>query len=59
MGRVNLSRASRGELPASAFVPYSHHVTPTTVATRGGEYLSVWKLVGRAHEAASADEQAA
>src|SRR5690349_24760949 len=58
MGRVNLLRACRGELPASAFVPYSHHVTPTIGATRGGEYLSVWKLAGRAHEAVSADEQA-
>ncbi|ACL64482.1 type IV secretion/conjugal transfer ATPase, VirB4 family [Anaeromyxobacter dehalogenans 2CP-1] len=58
MGRVNLLQASRGELPATAFVPYSHHVTPTIVATRGGEYLSAWKLGGRAHEAASAGEQA-
>src|SRR6266496_1384486 len=59
MGRVNLLQASRGELPAAAFVPYSHHVTPTIIATRGGEYLSTWKLAGRPHEAASADEQAA
>src|SRR6266496_3628248 len=59
MGRVNLLRASRGELPASAFVPYSHHVTPTIIATRSGEYLSTWALGGRSHEAASADDQAA
>ena len=58
MGGVNLMRASRGELPATAFVPYSHHVTPAIIATRDGEYLSPWKLAGRAHEAASAAEQA-
>src|SRR6266496_2293865 len=59
MGRVNLLRALRAELPTSAFVPYSHHITPTVIATRGGEYLSTWMLAGRPHEAASAEEQAA
>ena len=58
MGRLNLRRATRSELPASAFVPYSHQVTPSVIATRGGEYLSTWAVTGRPHEAASADEQA-
>ena len=46
----------RMEKPAGAFVPYSHHVTPTIVATRGGEYLSTWRIGGRSHETASKED---
>ncbi|ANN73225.1 VirB4 family type IV secretion/conjugal transfer ATPase [Bordetella bronchialis] len=37
-------------------VPYSHHVTPTILATRNWEYLSVWRIGGRTFEG-YADEE--
>jgi type IV secretion system protein VirB4 len=55
---VNAERARRCERPAADFIPYSHHVTPTIVATKGGEYLSMWAIGGRAHESASSDDVA-
>jgi type IV secretion system protein VirB4 len=51
-------RVRRREKPASDFIPYSHHVTPTIIATRGGEYLSTWAIGGRSHQAASKAELA-
>jgi len=57
MGGLTVERARRSERPVSAFVPFSHHVTPTVMATRGGEYLSTWAIAGRAHQAASAEER--
>ncbi len=51
-------RVRRTEKPASDFVPYSHHVTPTIIATRGGEYLSTWAVGGRSHQSASMAELA-
>lgn len=38
------------EPSVSKHVPYSHHVTPTIIATRAHEYLSVWKVGGRTFE---------
>jgi len=46
------------ERTAGSFLPYSHHVTPTIIATDGGDYLSVWRLSGRSHQTASAFELA-
>ena len=57
MGRVTSKRMSEVEVPAGERVPYSHLVTPTILATRGGEYLSVFRLGGRSHEAASGEER--
>src|SRR5690606_6977060 len=31
-------------------IPYSHHVTPTIISTKGLEYLSVWRISGRTFE---------
>jgi type IV secretion system protein VirB4 len=41
------------ETPVSDFIPYSHHVTDTILATKNAEYLSVWKIGGRSHQSAS------
>lgn len=38
------------------YIPFSHHVTPTIVATKNAEYLSVWRLAGRSHQSASKEE---
>ncbi len=46
-------RLLRSETPVSRFIPYSHHVTETVLATRDGDYLSIWKIGGRSHESAS------
>lgn len=48
----------RSEPSVAEHVPYSHHVTPTIMATKTGEYLSVWKLGGRTFEGISQDELA-
>ena len=56
MGWLRTERVRRAEHPVGRFVPYSHHLTPTIIATRGGEYLSVWRIGGRSHEAASREE---
>jgi type IV secretion system protein VirB4 len=58
MGRVSAEAVRRAERPAGEFIPYSHHVTPTIMATRGGEYLSVWRLGGRSYETTSKSELA-
>jgi type IV secretion system protein VirB4 len=57
MGRIEAARAHEAERRVGEFLPYSHHVTPTIIATRGGEYLSVWRLEGRSHQTASDVEQ--
>lgn len=44
------------EKSASDYIPYSHHVTKEIISTVRGEYLSVWKLAGRAHQSASQDD---
>ncbi len=40
----------RHEPAVSDYVPFSHHVTPSIVATRNWEYVSVWRLDGRSFE---------
>lgn len=42
--------APRYERAVSDNVPFSHHVTPTVVATRQAEYVSVWRVDGRSFE---------
>ncbi|CAB3743763.1 VirB4 family type IV secretion/conjugal transfer ATPase [Achromobacter kerstersii] len=44
------------EPPVSTYVPYSHHVTPTIIATRDWEYLSVWRIDGRTFQGYSDEE---
>jgi len=56
MGWLRRERVRRAEAPAGRFVPYSHQLTPQIIATRGGDYLSVWRIGGRSHEAASKEE---
>ncbi|KAG1254364.1 hypothetical protein G6F65_017070 [Rhizopus arrhizus] len=40
----------RHEPAVSDYVPFSHHVTPTVIATRNWEYVSVWRVDGRTFE---------
>lgn len=40
----------RSERSVSEYVPYSHHVTSSIVATRSWEYLAVWRVDGRSFE---------
>ena len=35
------------EPPVSDYVPFSHHVTDSVIATRNWEYLTVWRIDGR------------
>lgn len=46
------------EVDAAGFIPYSYHVTDTVISTRQGEFLSVWRVDGRSHQAASLREHA-
>lgn len=45
------------ERPAADYIPYSHHVTPSIIATRTAEYLSVWRLGGRTFEGRSVHDK--
>lgn len=45
------------EKEASKYIPYSHHVTESIIATENHDYMSVWKLEGRSHQCASKEEQ--
>lgn len=47
------------QTPVSEFLPYTHHVTPTILATRSLEYLSIWQLGGRSFEGTPLAEQRA
>ncbi|CUJ49773.1 VirB4 family type IV secretion/conjugal transfer ATPase [Achromobacter kerstersii] len=40
----------RHEPAVSDYIPFSHHVTPTVIATRNWEYVSVWRVDGRSFE---------
>lgn len=50
------TRTLRAERPVADFVPFSHHVTRSIVATRSYEYVSVWKIGGRTFEGYSVPE---
>lgn len=41
------------------YVPFSHHVTDSIIATRSWEYLSVWRLDGRPFQGYSDEERKA
>jgi len=56
MGGMNAEKVRRAEKRVADFIPYSHHVTPTIIATKGGEYLSTWTVGGLSHETASRAE---
>lgn len=45
------------EIPVAEFLPYSTHVTPSIIATKAGDLLSVWKIGGRSHSSASDEER--
>jgi type IV secretion system protein VirB4 len=53
---IAAQKIAEREAAASEFIPYSHHATPTVIATVKAEYLSVWKLAGRPHQSASQDD---
>ncbi|EBC1886523.1 VirB4 family type IV secretion/conjugal transfer ATPase [Salmonella enterica] len=56
MGAIESHKLLVSETPVSQFIPYSHHVTDTIIATKNAEYLSVWKIDGRSHQSASVDD---
>ncbi|WP_028354600.1 VirB4 family type IV secretion/conjugal transfer ATPase [Bordetella petrii] len=54
---TQLSSALPAHEPAvSEYVPFSHHVTDTIVATRNWEYLTVWRIDGRSFQGYSEAE---
>jgi len=53
MAARSMRKLLASETPVSDFIPYSHHVTDTILATKNAEYLSVWKIGGRSHQSAS------
>lgn len=38
------------------YIPYSHHVSDTIIATRDAAYVAIWKIDGRSHDCASQDD---
>lgn len=50
------AKAYREESTIADFIPYSYHVTDNIVSTTSGEYLTVWKVLGRTHDCASQED---
>ena len=46
----------QAEIPVSHYIPYSHHVTPTIISTKNGDYLSIWRVKGRSHQSAAVED---
>jgi type IV secretion/conjugal transfer VirB4 family ATPase len=45
------------ERSVASFIPYSSHITPTTLVTREGDYVRMWRVAGISHIADPADLQ--
>ena len=56
MGALKSQKILQSEIPVARYIPYSHHVTPTIISTKNGDYLSVWRLGGRSHQSAAAED---
>jgi type IV secretion system protein VirB4 len=56
MAALGSQKILQSELPVSRYIPYSHHVTPTIISTKNGDYLSIWRLGGRSHQSAAAED---
>jgi len=58
MGAIESLKVLQSETVVGKYLPYSHHVTDEIIATKGGEYVSVWKIDGRSHQSASFGQHA-
>jgi len=47
---------AQSETPVSEFIPFAHHVTDKIVSLKSGEYVSCWRIGGRAHQSASQED---
>ena len=56
MAALESQKILQSEIPVARYIPYSHHVTPTIISTKNGDYLSVWRLGGRSHQSAAAED---
>lgn len=45
-----------GEGAIADYLPFSHHITDQAISTKNGEYMTVIRISGRSHQAASGDE---
>lgn len=54
--KLATQKIAEREIAVADFIPFSYHVTDTVISTKKGEYLSVWRLDGRSHQAASLKE---
>lgn len=50
--KPKFEQASKQEVPCSAFIPYTGHVTENVIRCTNGEYVFVVRLQGAAHESA-------
>lgn len=50
------SKAEAKEVPCSAFIPYSSHVTESVLKLHSGDYVTVLRLQGAAHESADVQD---
>ena len=54
--RPKYARQIDAERSIAPFIPYSNHVSPTTLVTKAGDYLRIWKVEGITHETTDADD---
>lgn len=53
---LKFGAALKGEVPASAFIPYTSQVTKSVVKLASGDYVQTIRLQGAAHESADIDD---
>lgn len=56
MGAAANIEAFKKEVPNSEFIPYGNHVTDTAIKLVNGDYISIIKCQGAAHESADAQD---
>lgn len=55
MARPSYDKQVGQEQTLASFIPYSSHISPTTLLTRDGDLLRIWKIAGIGFETANDD----
>jgi type IV secretion/conjugal transfer VirB4 family ATPase len=50
--QTRFSAQMKGERSLAPFIPYSSHIAPTTIITKDGDFVRIWRVDGIPHETA-------
>ncbi len=56
LAQTRYAQQMNGERTLADFIPYSCHVSPTTIVTKDGDFLRIWKVDGIAHETSDSED---